>query len=350
MKYLSAICGLLLLVGCNKNKPLPPTVPDRYENGVLVLNEGLFEQNNASLTFYSGIDVYQQVFKSENNRGLGDTANDFEAFELNGNQYVIVAVDISSQLEIFSQTTLKSVAQIPLFDADGNAREPRVVKVIGDKAYSCNFDGTIAIIDLNIFKQIDLIHVGANPDGMAFSNDKLYVANSGGLHYPVYDSTVSVINLTTNTVEETFVTRINCTQIIADAYGDLYQVSNGNYGDISPALVRIDAATNAVQAISEMAISSLVLAGNWMYYYDKDAAAIKRFNSATESFDPATVVDLSDFETFHGFILDEVNNRFYCMDANGYVNSSSIRAYNLAGSFLFEFKAGLVSTDIIITP
>ncbi len=350
MNYLIAIFGLLLLVGCNKNKPLPPAVPDRYENGILVLNEGLFEQNNASITFYNGTEVYQQVFKSENNRGLGDTANDFEAYELNGERYVIVAVDISSQLEIFSQTTLKSVAQIPLFDAEGNAREPRLVKVVGDKAYSCNFDGTIAVINLHSFQVVDLISVGANPDGMAISNDKLFISNSGGLHYPVYDSTVSVINLHTNTVEETFVTRINCTQMIADAYGDLYQVSNGNYGDVSSALVRINVSSNSVEEINEMSISSMVLSGDWMYYYDGDAAAIKRFNTATEFFDPTTVLDLSDFETFHGFVIDEVNARFYCMDANGYVNSSSIRAYNLAGSFLFEFKAGLVSTDIIITP
>jgi DNA-binding beta-propeller fold protein YncE len=182
MNYLIAIFGLLLLVGCNKNKPLPPAVPDRYENGILVLNEGLFEQNNASITFYNGTEVYQQVFKSENNRGLGDTANDFEAYELNGERYVIVAVDISSQLEIFSQTTLKSVAQIPLFDAEGNAREPRLVKVVGDKAYSCNFDGTIAVINLHSFQVVDLISVGANPDGMAISNDKLFISNSGGLH------------------------------------------------------------------------------------------------------------------------------------------------------------------------
>lgn len=345
------IIGLLVgLMACNKNQPPPPTVPDKYENGILVLNEGLFEQNNASITFYNGVDAYQQVFKSENNRGLGDTANDFESFEIGGVRFVIVAVDISSQLEIFNQNTLKSIAQIPLFDAEGHAREPRVISVKGNMAYVCNFDGTVAVIDLNTFQQIALIQVGANPDGMTIANEKLYVSNSGGLHYPIYDSTVSVIDLNTNAVVETFVTRINCTQIIADQHGDLYQVSNGNYGDIGPALLRINETTHAIEAITEATISSLVLDGDWMYYFDGDNAAIKRFNILTEVFDPTKIIDLSDFETFHGFVIDSPSNRIYCMDANGYVNSSTIHAYSLQGSFLFEFKAGLVATDLIVTP
>ncbi len=350
MKKTLSFALVLGLVACNKNQPDPPTVPDQYKNGVLVLNEGLFEQNNASISFFDGEKSFHQVFKSENGRGLGDTANDFEAFTIGSDEFVIVAVDISSQLEIFNRNTLKSVAQIPLFNSEGNAREPRKVVVQGFTAYVCNFDGTVAVVDLTTATISALIEVGANPDGLVISNDHLYVSNSGGLHYPVYDSTVSVISLSSLVVVETFETRINCTQMVADNASDLYQVSNGNYDDIPPALIRIDALTNTVEAIVEEPISSLVLFNDWMYYYQGDEKAIMRFNTLTEVFDPNVIVDLSHAETFHGFEIDSATNRIYCMDAKGYVNSSIITAYSMEGVYLFDFEAGLVATDLIFNP
>lgn len=350
MRNLIFFLALGFLFACKKNQPPEPTVPNKYEGGILVLNEGLFEQNNASITFYNGTEVFQQVFKSENGRGLGDTANDFETYGWGGVEFVIVAVDISSQLEIFNRTTLKSISQIPLFDSEGHAREPRQIIIHNFTAYVCNFDGTIAVIDLISRNLSTLIEVGANPDGMAIVNDQLFVSNSGGLLYPVYDSTVSVIDLNSNLVVNTFKTRINCTQIIADSEGDLYQVSNGNYDDIPPALVRINAESHVVEEIIEGNFSSLTFYGDWIYYYDGDLKAVRRFNSITENFDPSIIIDLSSFETFHGLFIDETKQQLYCIDANGYVNSSTVNAYKLDGTFLYEFQGGLVATDLIFNP
>ncbi|NOQ71552.1 MAG: hypothetical protein GQ574_06100 [Crocinitomix sp.] len=345
MKYYYLITVLFVLIACKK-KPEPPTVPAQYESGIVVLNEGLFEQNNASLTFYDGTTVYQQVFMSENGRGLGDTANDFDTYSFGGTEYIIIAVDISSQVEIIDRKTLKTVVQIPFFDGI-NAREPRHINVNGTRAFVCNFDGTIGVIDLISNSVIDLIDVGANPDGLAIVNDKLYVSNSGGLHYPIYDSTLSVINLSTLLVEETIETRINCTQMIVDDQDEIYLLSNGNYDDVSPALLRIDPLTNTVLETTEMEITSLAYYNNWMYFYNESEEAVYRYNTVTEAVEPTAFMDVSSYETFGGIIIDKTNERLFCIDANGYVNSSIIMAYNLSGNFLFEFKAGLVATDLI---
>jgi DNA-binding beta-propeller fold protein YncE len=344
MKHYYYMAVLLLLMACKK--PEPPTVPAAYESGIVVLNEGLFEQNNASLTFYDGTTSYQQVFQSENGRGLGDTANDFDTYSFGGKEYIIIAVDISSQVEIIERKTLKTVAQIPFFDG-ANAREPRHIKVYGTRALVCNFDGTVGVIDLITNTLVDLIEVGANPDGMAIVNDKLFVSNSGGLNFPVYDSTLSVIDLATLSVEETIQTRINCTRMIVDNQDEIYLVSNGNYDDIPPALLRIDASTNTLLETIEMPISSIAYHNNLMYFYNNDEAKIYKYNTLTESVDPSPFLDASSFETFGGIIIDKINERIFCIDVNGYVNSSIVRAYNLNGEFLFEFTAALVAGDLI---
>ncbi len=346
MKNLVIFILVLGAFSCKKDPPIPPEIPDKYEDGVLVLNEGLFEQNNASISFYDGTESFQLVFESENSRGLGDTANDFEAYSIGGEDYIIIAVDVSSQVEIIERTTMKTVAQIPLFDGI-NAREPRRIKVLGDIAFVCNFDGTVAIIDLTTNALVTLVEVGANPDGLVVVGDKLYVSNSGGLHYPVYDSTISVINTTSYAVETTFETRINSTQMVLDGQGEIYLVSRGNYDDIPPAMLRIDTETNTVLDVLELPISSLVLYNDWLYFYHADDAVVYRYNTLTETIDPTVIVDLSSYETFFGFHIDPITNRIYCIDANGYVNSSTISVYQINGDYLFQFQAGLNANDFI---
>lgn len=343
------VCFSVLLVACKKDDPpKPPVAQGKYENGILVLNEGLFQQNNASISFYSLSEqkTYTQTFFAENERGLGDTANDFEKFSLNGKEYIIIAVDISSQVEIVEATTLKSVAQIPLFDG-ALAREPRRVKVSGSRAFVCNFDGTVSVIDLNLNTVITTIEVGANPDGMLVSGNELFVSNSGGLNFPVYDSAVFVIDLYSLTVSDTIETRINSTAMIMDSQSEIYLLSHGNYSDISPALVRINALTHQVLGIEEINMESMTQVGDWIYYVDNDQKEIRRYNLLSESPDPNVIIDAGSYTTLAGTQYVPALDQLFCLDANGYVNSSTIRAYTTSGSFLYEFTAELNATKLI---
>lgn len=334
------------MIACKKDKPQPPEIIGEYKTGVLVLNEGLYEQNNASITFFDGSTTTQQVFKSVNDRGLGDTANDFVTLSTGDKNYIIVAVDISSQIEVLDRYTLESVIQFPMFEGI-NAREPRRVVVRGAKAYVCNFDGTVAVVDLNNLSVESLISVGANPDGMAIVDDQLYVSNSGGLNFPVYDSTISVIDLASNSVVETINTRINSTQMVVDNQQEIYLVSNGNYDDIAPALVRINTSTNSVESIFNKQVSSMQIVGDWLYFYNGATKSIERFHTISEIFEGEEIIDLSEFETFHGMVINHAKSEIYCIDANNYVASSTVNVYNFSGALLRSFTAGLNATDLI---
>lgn len=350
MKQIFIFCSILVLfASCKKDdRPLPPVASANYTNGLVVLNEGLYQQNNSSICFYSfdNNQVFTQAFFTENGRGLGDTANDFEKYTLDGKEYIIIAVDISSQIEIVEANTLKSVAQIPLFDG-ANAREPRRIEVYGYAAFVCSFDGTVSVIDLTSYEVVKTIQVGANPDGMVQVGNELFVSNSGGLNFPVYDSTISVIDMTTRAVTHTIDTRINCTKMIVDSENEVYILSNGNYSSIESALIRVDAQSHTVIEEKEWPITSMTQASDWIYYYDGDLKAVRKFNMLTEEFDSGIVIDCNSFETFSGMQFVQELNLIFCFDANGYVNSSIVRAYNLSGVLQYEFSTELNTKKII---
>jgi hypothetical protein len=336
---------LLLLLGCKKPEPEVP-VPGDFENGVIILNEGLFQQNNATLSFYSNETqtTSQQTFQTVNGRGLGDTANDLAVFEQNDQKYFVVAVDVSSQLEIIEANTMKSVKQIPLFD-DGLARSPRAVAIASNKIYSCNFDGTVSVIQLTSLTEVGNIEVGENPDGICIQNNKLYVSNSGGLNAPNYDSTISVIDMNADTVLTEINARINCRSMIAGLNNDVYVLSSGDYAGIGPAFLRIDAVADSVVEEVALNVGAWTLNEGWIYYVDIDLNGVYRYNTLTNSFENIELIDCSSY--FTPFAIHHNGSNIFMSDANNYVNSSTIRCYSPAGEFLYEFTAALNANEFI---
>lgn len=347
MKQLISISILLSLVACKKDDPEPPIDATKYQSGMIILNEGLYQQNNSSIAFYSFTEqqVYTQVFFNENDRGLGDTANDMAAFDKGDSSYIIIAVDVSSQLEIVNTLTMKSVAQIPVFDG-ATPRQPRHVLVNQLKAYSCNYDGTISVVDLNTYQITNTIPVGTNPDGMVQHGTHLYVTNSGGLNYPVYDSTISVVDMLTETEITKYPSRINCTSILADEQGELYVLSHGDYSNVPPAVLRINSQNGVHLDTLDLDVGRWTYYDQMIYYHDTVFNEIKSFNTVNETISPFTLVDCSDYNTLYGIFVNQ--HGLFTADANGYVNSSTIRCYDHQGDYQYEFTAGLNSTAIHI--
>ena len=201
-KYLSLL--LFFLIACDDLEDKPSLVPgesgDVYETGtaeMYILSEGLFNQNNSSLARYSFNQQKRtsNYFSANNQRGLGDTANDMAIY---GNKIYIV-VNVSSTVEVIDFTTGKSIRQIQMLRDNGSSRQPRSIAFDKDKAYVCSFDGTVARIDTTSLEIEAIITAGRNPDDICVQNNKLYVSNSGSLDYsgPGVDNTVSVIDITT---------------------------------------------------------------------------------------------------------------------------------------------------------
>lgn len=161
---------------------------EKETQGIYILCEGLFNMNNSSLSYYDfqqgAMKSFQDpdkrgndktnfdFFKMMNHRKLGDTANDLQKY----GSKIYCAVNVSSQIEVLNAWSGVSFKQIPLFNENNIARQPRFFAFHKNKAYVCNFDGTVARIDTTSLTVEKVIKVGRNPDGICVANGKLYVA------------------------------------------------------------------------------------------------------------------------------------------------------------------------------
>jgi len=233
MKTKSILVSLLLttaltgLFSSCDSKSDSPQVDPAISTGVYVLNEGKFKDNNASLTYYdlTTSTATADVFTTKNNRGLGDTGQDI----LKYGSKIYIAVYSSSRIEVLDAATGISKKAFPMLNVNGQPSSPRSFAALNGKVYITLFDGHVAQLDTTSLLIEKTISVGSNPDGIAVANNRLYVANSGGMA-AVNDSTISVIDPVSFTVTGTIKVVINPSVIKADAYGDLYVISLGNYG------------------------------------------------------------------------------------------------------------------------
>ena len=74
----------LITVSCHRPgpEPTPEPQPDAYAKGLYILNEGLFQMNNSTLSYYdfSTGEFTENIFLDVNHRGLGDVGNDLEHY------------------------------------------------------------------------------------------------------------------------------------------------------------------------------------------------------------------------------------------------------------------------------
>lgn len=345
---------VILLIGacsfsCKKKKTPQPEAPQTLQHGMLVLNEGLFQQNNSTLGWFNFSDnsYTGNFFEQKTNRSLGDTGNDMKRY--GGKIYIIV--NVSSTVEILDASTGNSLGQISMI-ANGTPKQPRYIAFHGAKAYITCYDGYVDVLDTASLSISNRIQVGANPEGLAISNGKLFVANSGGLNFPHVDSTVSVIDL----ASQQEITRItvgkNPGSVQADVNGDVYVITRGNYASIPSRMHRIDAVSNTLaqsfpfdaRGISRFNTNFLIT------YHDFSSGEnkIALFNPITETLVSQQYMSTSGIQTLYGIHYSDITNKIYCLDAKNYTVTGQVHVFSSNGTFETSYHVGLNPCNILI--
>ena len=117
----------------------------------------------------------------------------------------------------------------------------------------------MARIDTAQLGKVDTCVVGYQPEDIVVSGNKLYVANSGGYRAPVYDSTVSVIDLSTFKEIYKINVAINIQKMRLDRSGNLWVSTPGNYYDIPSRTFVIDTKTDKVTDTLEVPNANMAL-------------------------------------------------------------------------------------------
>lgn len=361
------LSGALVFAACQKDpvpskdatldgKTVDVSAISTSAHKLFVLNEGGMGANNATLDFLRFEDgkYITGSFKKMNPdipSGLGDVGNDIA---IHGDEAWIV-VNNSGIVEVISAQDETEIAAIQV-------PTPRNVAFDGNYAYvtswagayidyktyeSSNPQGQVYRINLNTKKVEGTVEVGLQPEGIAVSGGKLYVANSGGISSQIapdyaYDNTLSVIDTKTFTVEKTVEVQVNLKYVYAASDGSIYVTSLGNYGDIPSALYQVSG--NTVKLVKEhVSVSSLC--GDTVYCVGTETEfdfKVKTHEYSACSVKSGSKTELSwtfDVTAPYGLMVLDPNT-YFISDAGNYFDPGTVSFYS-KGSKIWSVTAGV---------
>lgn len=337
--------AVLLSVSCDDMTDQLPTegkLPEGATSSRLyILSEGLIHMNNSTLAVYdfetrtTATDWYGTI----NDRKLGDTANDMGIY---GSKLYLV-VSTSGIVEVVDKQSGRSVKQIQMKDGTGRSREPRNITFYNGFAYVCSFDGTVAEIDTSTLAISRMTTAGRNPDGIAVAGNKLYVSNSGGLSFPDYDSTISVIDPVLFKEIKKIVVGANPFTLESDSRGQLYVVTRGNYGNERYQLHQIDTGTNEYISIIEGAHPLNFTLSNdtlWMYSYDHRTgkSEFQTYDTRAGTLSTSGFIDPSLVKTPFGITRNGYTGELFITDAGSYTTRGDVLCFSRNGQLKYRLK------------
>ena len=337
--------------------------------GLYILNEGNMGANRCTLDYLdlrgtdSTIHYYRNIYAERNPsavKELGDVGNDIGIY----GSKLWIAVNCSNKVEVCDARTAKRLGQV-------NIDNCRYLAFDGGFAYVSSYAGPVQVsdncplgrvykVDTLTLQKVDSVVVGYQPEEMAVMDGKLYVANSGGYRVPIYDNRIMVIDLATFKVISEIEVDVNLHRLLADAHGQLWVSTRGNYYDTAPALYCLK--EDKVVARLEIPISSMTIAGDSLYYIGTtfsyaDGGYRKDFGIVDVSLQRCSVAVL--FETPevmnitmpYGIIVNPQDRDFYILDAKNYVSSGELLHFDADGNFLWRVQTGdIPSRGVFLSP
>lgn len=347
---------------------IPSLLP--AQERIILLNEGNWQADNGRITYFeNGKVVSNQWFRDVNGSKLGDTPNDIIAVNDN---LIAIAVNWSNIVQ-FIRPDGNAVAATE--DVPNNrklASDGRYV-YISSYGHECRVGdsfveftkGFVAKIDASTFKVVAAVEVGYEPEGIAYYDGRLFVANTGGYAFQEnheYETTVSVIDAETMAVVRTVDTgQINLYGKMSQSGKYLCINSPGDYYEVPAATIILDCDAAIAGKPDDECFVSLPYAATYSCVTtDGRFYAIgSRYSYLTGEYtfnyitiDPATVI-LTDgedgiYEDFPGTVLDDLKKLempyglyvnpytgyIYATDAAGFVEGGTLYQWSPEGRLL----------------
>lgn len=350
MRSISVLIILtFFIISCKKKKQDEPIVDETPSNGLIVLCEGLFQQNNSTVSWIdlSSGEISNNMFFQKAQRDLGDTGNDL----LRYGGKIYIAVNVSSIVEVMDASSFEEINHVHM-EVNNVSKQPRFMVGHGPNVYVTCYDGYVDVLDTTSLTITQRIAVGSNPEGIAVANNKLYVANSGGLNYPVMDSTVSVIDLTTKTELTKITVGLNPGDIEVDDNGDVYVISRGDYGSVPSRMVRINSQTDAVEHEYTFDASEISRFGTGYFlisYADFSTGAnhVGLFNTSSETLESGDYMSMAGINTVYEVVYIPATDKIYVLDAMDFSTTGYVREFSSSGAYLKSYHVGLNPTDLL---
>ena len=355
MKYsvlnsFALFCAIVMLASCEKPKPEDATTTALPDHGAIVLNEGGWGNNEAELSVidYSNMSITNSAFAKLNGRGLGDVAQDVVVY--GGKIYV--SVWGSNTIEVLDRKTGKST-QIAM-----GSRGPRYLATNGGKVYvSCYSPTSVVRIDtasLQIEATCQLS--GLQPEGLCVSGSKIYVLNTwkqDAAGNPVYDSTMSIVDITTFTETGKITVGVNPAKIKTLDNSHLAISYTGDYANASAGVAIVDLTDMSIRRINTN-ISNMDTYNGKIYYYAHDYGQawngqIHLVDGSTLQESTITVSETSGFSAQYypyAINISPSTGEIYMAGAQ-YGANGDIYCFSPTGTLKWKLEAGPLPSKIV---
>lgn len=357
---------ILLTIGCER---LPRVREDISANGIagfFLLNEGQEGNNKCTLDYYDYADgIYSKNIFAERNPELmstiGDVGTDMAIY---ANRLWIV-VNHSNLVEVIDVNTGWHQDQIPIPNCRSITFKDEFAYV---SSYNCPVgldpnapQGYVLKINTQTLDVVDSCYVGYQPEEMAIVGDNLFVANSGIYREPNYDITVSVIDLHIFREVNKIEVAPNLHRMEADAYGNIWVSSRGDHYDIPSMTFVISAENQCVadvldqQPCTDMTLcgDSLYIISNVMNYFTQSndisysIVDVKTHEVVTRNF----ITDGTDeqIQNPYGIAVNPQTHEILITDARDYVTPGKVYCFSPGGVLKWSTHTGDIPSRIVFT-
>ena len=324
---------------------------DSSVEGLYILNSGKEGSNNTSLAYLDAStgELVADMFKNANGRKLGDTGNDVIIY--GKKMYIAVT---GSSIVFVTDLKGKAVKEITVGGESANL-SPRHLAAGDGTVYVSYMEGYLGAIDTASFS-VKKVKVGALPEGVAYANKKVYVANSDGYNYEEgYGKTVSVIDAATFTVSKTLDVALNPQRFHVVSDNKVYLIALGDYTDVPARLQKIDTATDTVTDIPDVEPTNMAIGKGGMAYilsneYDENWRALSRyyvFDTAKERI-TGELVSSADIPNGYSIYTHKATGNIY-IGTSDYISNGDVYVVSPEGEIKMKFDTGGLNPIAICT-
>ena len=328
--------------GVQNTDPANNGPDDTAQKQVLVLNEGTFNNGNASLSIYlpDTQEVVRNVFRNRNGRPLGDV---FQSMRF-ARQKGFLVINNSGKIEVVDSATLESVGVIR------DLPSPRYLQPTGDgRGYVSNFtqadSSELSIVSLNGLQKTGSIRTGGWTGNMTRAAGRIWVPE-------VKAGWLLAVDPATDAVTDTVKLRVEVQQVVRDAEDQLWALGNGGIDDsVVPALYRIDPEDGKVtQTLSfsskDESPGNLTLNGSRDTLYYTNQGIYRMPIQRTQL--PQTPVVEAQNRSFYGLSIDPEQGDIYASDALDFVQNGEVYRFEQAdGQLIHQFEGGIIPRDFV---
>lgn len=336
----TALAMCLLMAACTLQPAddILPTDPSKSEDRLIVLCEGLWGMNNSVIAYLERGVVTDNWFRQHNpGQRLGDTGNDIL---LVNDTLIAISVNWSNIIQYIRPdgTAIAATENIP---------NNRRLATDGQGHLYCTsyaHHGYVAKVDIVTKQIVDTCQVGYEPEGIAYYEGRLYVANTGGYAGQEphdYESTISVIDA--QTMRELKRIDTDCINL----YGDVTQCgqylcvnSAGDGYEVASKCVVLNMASDEFRVLDFPATYSTAY-GNRFYVIGSDFSHLTgeyaisahtitlpgmQVEAGFSGYQPAVDV-VAQMQSPYGIYISPYSGHLYIPDARAYTTNA----------FLYEF-------------